>query len=110
MTLGRVILFGVMITQDQCVRSLLTAFSVNGWARQEIFWLKLMIKAWKINISFHASREAEFKELINGVYSAIKIHYRFTRFSTKTRSWKPNNFIMEYAYAGEVGSWHMHVD
>ena len=65
MTLGRVILFGVMITQDQCVRSLLTAFSVNGWARQEIFWLKLMIKSWKINISFHASREAEFKEYKN---------------------------------------------
>ena len=34
-----------------------------------------MIKSWKINISFHASREAEFKEIINGVYSAIKIHY-----------------------------------
>ena len=82
----RVILLGVMITQDQCVRSLLTAFSVNGWARQEIFWLKLMIKSWKINILFHASREAEFKELINGVYSAIKIHYRFTGFWTKTRS------------------------
>ena len=60
--------------------------SVNGWARQEIFWLKLMIKSWKINITFHASREAEFKELINGVYSAIKIPYRFTGFWTKTRS------------------------
>ena len=64
MTLGRVTLFGVMITQHQYVRSLLTAFSVNGWARQENFWLKLMIKSWKINISFHASREAEFKELM----------------------------------------------
>ena len=34
-----------------------------------------MIKSWKINISFHASRETEFKEIINRVYSAIKIHY-----------------------------------
>ena len=140
-----------MITQDQCVGSLLTAFSGNGWARQDIFWLNrggsriffrrgctrlllyfntnkphtcfflqntscirkpqvisgvrgggvrtpctlpldppllkfIMIKSWKINTSFHASREAEFKELINGVYSAIKIHYRFTGFWTKTRS------------------------
>ena len=43
-----------------------------GKARQEIFWLKLMIKSWKSNISFHASRETEFKEIINGVkYQAI---------------------------------------
>ena len=34
-------------------------------ARQEIFWLKLMIKSWKINISFQASRETEFKEIMN---------------------------------------------
>ena len=53
-----------MITQDQRVRSLLTAFSVDGRAGQEIFWLKLMIESWKINISFHASREAEFKKLM----------------------------------------------
>ena len=60
--------------------------------------LKSLLSLNSITMQMHElSTSYHGKKLINGVYSAIKIHYRFTRFWTKTRSWKPN--IMEYTYA-----------